>query len=337
MDNKDIVKLAVDYHRGRVQNYSKSDANDVLVKALVDLNGGNTVMDYRAIRDGKCNGVFALVEEILDNTIYEGLTNDMFFNNFVETRNLALGDRQKFLVRDNESLFYVSEIAEGTQGIRRQRLAGLREVEIPTKLYAVKIYEEMNRVLAGRVDFNEMIDLVSKSVEQQILNDVYGAFMSLTAADLGGTTYFPTAGAYDEDALLELIEHVEAAAGGYTKATIMGTPKALRQLTPSIQSDSSKEDLYGIGYYGKFYGNPTIALPQRHKVGSTDFVLDDKMILVVAGGDKPVKLVYEGDPLILTGDPQMRGDLTYEYTYMSRWGTGIILASNTGIGRYEMA
>ena len=55
-----------------------------------------------------------------------------------------------------------------------------------------------------------------------------------TADDFGGVTYFPTAGAYDEEELLDLIAHVEAAANG-KPATIIGTKKAVRNLAPSIQ------------------------------------------------------------------------------------------------------
>ena len=169
-----------------------------------------------------------------------------------------------------------------------------------------------------------------------MLNDIYSLWSNATATQLGGVTYFPTAGAYDEDELLDLISHVEAAAGGKT-ATIIGTKKAVRNLASSIQSDGAKEDLYNLGYYGKFYGTPVVVTPQRHKVGSTDFVMDDDILTIIAGDDKPIKVVYEGDPIVLLGDPINNADLTYEYLYGEKYGMGIVLAGdNAGIGRYEM-
>ena len=200
-----------------------------------------------------------------------------------------------------------------------------------------EIYEELNRVLAGRVDFNTFINKVSESFRKKLLNDVYTLWSGATANDFGGTTYFPTAGAYDEDELLELISHVEAAAGGKT-ATIIGTKKAVRNLAPSIQGTESKSDLYNMGYYGKFYGNPVVVTPQRHKVGSTEFVMRDDVLTIMAGDDKPIKCVYEGDPIVIMGDPLTNGDLTQEYLYGEKYGMGIVLAGgNAGIGRYEMA
>jgi hypothetical protein len=200
----------------------------------------------------------------------------------------------------------------------------------------VKIYEELNRVLSGRVDFNYFIGKVSESFKQKLLTDIYALWSSATAAELGGVTYFPTAGAYDEDELLELVAHVEAAAGGKT-ATIVGTKKAVRNLAPSVQGVDSKNDIYHLGFYGSFFGTPVVVTPQRHKLDSTDFVLSDDILTVIAGDDKPLKCVYEGSPIILMGDPMANADMTMEYLYGEKYGCGIVLAGgNAGIGRYEL-
>lgn len=335
-DIKDIVKLGIDGYKGSVEKYSVKQSQDTLREALIEANNGSTVLDYKAIRDGRCNGLFSIVEEILSATVVDGLQDNAFFDALVEFRNVAEGDQNLFLVDDAE-LFVVDDVSDGNQGIRRQRLAGPREVVIPTSMKMVRIYEELNRVLSGRVDFNHLIDVVGRSFDEKILNDVYTLWEGVTAADLGGVVYFPTGGSYDEDELLDLIDHVEAAAGGKT-ATIIGTRKGLRQLRESIQADSAKEELHNFGYYGKFYGVPCLSIPQRHKIGSTDFVYDDDILTVIAGtDDKPIKLVYEGDPIVLMGDPMLNADFTQEYLYGSKWGAGIVMAGgNSGIGRYEL-
>lgn len=335
-DMKEIVKLAIDAYKGHVEKYSVGQSQEALRQALVEANGGSTKLDYKAIRDGKCNGLFALIEEILSRTVVEGLTGDEFFNALVDFRNVAEGDQNIFIVEDS-NLFVIDDVANGTQGIRRQRLGGSNEVSIPTTMKMVRIYEELNRVLAGRVDFNHFINVVAESFRQKMLNDIYTLWSGATASDLGGVAYFPAAGSYDEDELLELISHVEAAAGGKT-ATIVGTKKALRALKDAIDGDVAKNDLYNLGYVGKFYGTPVVATPQRHKVGSTDFVFDDDVLTIIAGDDKPIKFVYEGDPIVLMGDPMQNADFTQEYLYGEKYGLGIVLAGgNAGIGRYQTA
>lgn len=332
----DIVKLAVDAYHGNVEQYSVGQSQEVLWQALVEANGGSTVLDYRKIRDGKCPGLFTLLETVLSRTVVEGLQGDEFFNALVDFRNVAEGDQNLFLVEDS-NLFVVSDAADGTQGIRRQRLSGVSEVSIPTVMKFVKIFDEINRVLAKRIDFNTMINKVSESYRQKLLNDIQALWNGASATDFGGTVYFPAAGTYDEDALLDVIAHVEAAAGGKT-ATIFGSKKAVRNLAPSVQGAESKSDLYNLGYYGRFYGSPVVVTPQRHKIGSTEFTQPDDVLTIVAGEDKPIKCVYEGSPIILMGNPMDNGDLTQEYLYGEKYGLGIVLAGgNAGVGRYEIA
>ena len=332
----DIVKLAIDAYRGTVEKYSVSQSQDVIRQALVEANGGNTKLNYKAIRDGKCNGLFTLIEEVLSRTVLEGLQGDEFFNSLVDFRNLAEGDQNVFIVEDS-NLFVVDDTANGTQGVRRQRLGGTSETAIPTSMKTIRIYEELNRVLSGRVDFNHFINVVAESFRQKMLNDIYTLWSGATAEDLGGVVYFPAAGSYDEDELLELIAHVEAAAGG-KPATIIGTKKGVRKLAPSIQGADSQSDIYNLGYYGKFYSTPVVVTPQRHKAGSTEFVLDDDVLTIIAGDDKPIKFVYEGDPIVLMGDPMQNADLTQEYLYGEKYGLGLVLAGgNAGIGRYKTA
>lgn len=337
-DVRDIVKLGIDGYRGTVEKYSVKESQDTLRQALIEANNGSTKLDYKAIRDGRCNGLFSIIEQILSVTVIEGLQEDDFFNEFVEYVNVAEGDQNLFVIEDN-NLFVVDDVADGTQGVRRQRLGGATEIAIPTSMKMIRIYEELNRVLSGRVDFNHMINLVANSFRNRILTDIYTLWTGVVANDLGGAAYFPAValtGVYDEEALLDTIAHVEAAAGG-KPATIVGTKKALRKLRESIQSDGAKDELHNYGFYGKFYGTPCVALPQRHKIGSTSFVFDDVTLTIVAGDPKMIKFVYEGEPIVLTGDPMTNADFTHEYLYGVKYGIGLVSAGNEGLGRYEMA
>jgi len=316
MEFNEIIKTAVDAYHGNVQKYSVGESQAALRNALVEMNGGSSVLDYRKVRRGECAQMFDLIEQILDKTVVEGLQDSDFFNQFVDFRNVAAGDQNVFTVRDS-NLFTVAEIADGTQDIRRQRLGGETQVAIPTSVKAVRIYEELSRILSGRVDFNEMIGLVAESFQKKILDDIYTVWANLSDDAMGGSLYnvgYNNAGAYSESTLLDLIAHVEAAAGGKT-ATIVGTKSALRNLQESIQADSAREELHGMGYYGKFFGSPCLALPQRHQVGTTNFVFDDNVLNIVAGDDKFIKFVYEGDPLIISRDASENMDLTQELEY----------------------
>lgn len=332
-----LVKLAIDGYKGTVEQYSVADSQKTIREALIEMNGGKTTLDYKSLRGSKGEEIFAFIEEVLPIAIAEGWTGNEYFNTLVDYRNIKLGDENNFVIGDN-SLFVVAEASEGNQAIRRQRLGGVTETPIKTKLHIVRIYEELNRILAGRVDFNDMVARVAKSFQTQMENDIYALWSGATDTDLGGSVYYPgysSAGTYDEDTLLDLVAHVEAAAGG-KQATILCTAKAARKLAPSIQGADSKSDLYNLGYYGKFYGTPVVVTPQRHAIGTTTFLLPDDIFTVVATDDKPIKFVYEGDPLMIQRDAFENMDLTQEYLYADRYGLGLVLAGNTGIGRYKI-
>ena len=74
----------------------------------------------------------------------------------------------------------------------------------------------------------------------------------------------------------------------------------------------------------------TIGVIGQMKCGKStflnSFVFEDDVLTIIAGDDKPIKFVYEGDPIVLMGDPMTNADLTQEYLYGEKYGLGIVLA-----------
>ncbi len=324
--DSNLIKLAVDGYKGHVAgDYSVNDTQEALRKALVEANGGSTKLDIKAIRDGRCNGVFAIIEELVNVIHEEGLKGDEFFMNMVEDRNLSLGDTNKFHI-ERECLFAVADIAEGTQGVRRQRIEAGQDITINTQLRAIKIYEELNRVLAGRIDFNKFVDLVGKSFTKQELDATYDAFVGMFKKL---KTPYTETGSFDEDKLLELIDHIEASTG--ETAVVVGTRKALRKIKTAVVSDSAKEEMYAMGHFGRFNGTELVAVKQRHKSGTDDFILDDNVLYVFAGDTKPIKRVTEGDVTMLMGTPMNNADMSQEFLMMKRTGIAVIFDRDFGV------
>ena len=332
--NKDLIRLAIDSYKGHAAgNYSKDDNMETLRQALIEANGGSTTLDFKAIRDGKCAGLFALVEEIITKTVIEGLPESCPLFDFVDFRNIKDGDTNVFVVKDG-GLFYVSEIAHGTQALRRQRLTGGEEYTVKTRLKGIKIYEELRRILAGRVDFNELIDKVAESFQREIRKDMYEAVVGTFENAVEPYTY-GAAGTFDEAVLTEIIDHVEAATG--MKAKILCSKQAARKITGvrGADANSAKEELFSVGYYGHFYTTPILIMENGHKPGTTEFVLKDDLY-IVAGEDKFIKFVTEGDTLIIAGDPMLNPDLSQEYLMCQQYGVSAEIAMKE-IGCYRLS
>ena len=116
----------------------------------------------------------------------------------------------------------------------------------------------------------------------------------------GLNSTYVESGSFDEDKLLELIEHVEAATGKTAK--IYGTRTALRKVNTATKGNETNSDMYNLGYYGKFNGTDMVCLKQAHNKDGKTFALENNKIFVIASDDKPVKIVNEGEGLLIERD-----------------------------------
>lgn len=325
MERNDILKLAFDLTRGQDTGYSVKESSDVLRQALIEANGGSSKIDARSMRRNKVE-IFEILEAILPAMIEEGLKGDEFFNTLVDERNISLGDSLTFVADDNTN-FVISEIADGIAHPRRQRIGQKTEVTVPTVWHAIRIYDEWSRYMAGRIDWDELIAKVAFAFKQAIYGDMYAALSGITSSTPGFNSTYVTGGSYSEEALLALVDHVEAATG--MKANIIGTKPALRKCTSAVVSDEAKSNYFNGGYYGKLAGVDMIAVRNVHQPGTDTFVFPDNVLYVIATTDKPVKFVREGDAWI---DDKLEGnaDKTVEYTYQEKYGVGIIASGRMG-------
>lgn len=330
MKNNEIVRLAMDVYHGSAmvpQEFADKRPVEVLRQALLDLNGGSAKFDFRSFRRNKTE-IFEILEEAVPFLVNEGLQGDEFFMNLVEERNLAAGDMNEF-VSDDNTLFIVSEMADGIAIPRRQRIGEKSSVSVRTSLHGVRIFDELTRFLAGRIDWNAMIDNLTKAYRAEKLNGMYTTFAGITSATPGLDSTYVTGGTYDEDKVLELVDHVEASTG--KTATIFGTRPALRKCVSAVLSDSAKDDYFNLGFYGKLAGTPLVRIKNRHAVGTSKFIFPDNKLYVIASDDKPIKHVTEGEAYILEKDGATNSDMTMEYLFTEKYGNALMVNEKMGV------
>ena len=272
--------------------------------------------------------LFALVEEILPIMAEEGIKEDNPIFKIVDYRNISDGDINEFSTK-GKALFTVADTASGVRGVRRQRISDGVSVSVPTTMKIVRVYENLGRLLAGRVSFDDLVQGVANSFAQKVLIDAYTAISGITSATAGLNSTYVQSGSYNEGELLKLIGHVEAATN--KEAKIYGTKTALRLIATASVSDEAKSDLYNVGHYGRFNGTEMIMLRQAHTPGTDTFVLNDAQFYILAGDDKPIKVVNEGTGLLHQRPALDSADMTEEYVYGQGFGTGVICAEKMGI------
>ena len=333
MERKDLVRMAVDLHNKTPQgNYSLDEMNDILKKAVFGKDYENYIENgqfdiYRATRDGKID--YTLIEQIITEGTKRELDAASPLLGFIDWQNYAEGDTGEFEIRDSDEKFYISRIAEGTQGLRRQRLFGGRKVTIKPVLHGVKIYEELRRIASGRADFGHMIDVAIKSFAQARTLDAFNATKAVFD-NIADTKYFKS-GSFDEEAMTQLIDFIEAKTG--LKASIIGSKQAVRKITSVRGNDSNtaKEQMFAMGYYGQFYTTPIYVL--NNVLDDNDQFMLPNDLYVIAGDEKFLKGVEEGTTLIIPGNPLTNADLSQEWLMAQRYAIEAIVASKNGVYR----
>lgn len=327
MGKDTVLNIALSAIHGRkVGEYSSKETSDALREAFIEMNGGSTKINPKTLYRG--SELYTLIETIVPAMIDEGIKSDSALMELVEYINIADGDENEFRTQ-GDTEFIVATSANGIQGVRRQRITDGSTVTVKTVTKSARVYDEFSRFMAKRIDFNDLVEGVARAFKKAMALDAYHCLEGITANTAGLNSTYVKSGSFDEDELIALIEHVEAATG--EKAKIIGTKAALKKVTTAVVSEKAKEDIYNFGYYGSFNGTPMIQIAQVHKPGTDVFALAQDKLWIVASDDKPVKVVNEGEGYMYEKPSTDNADLTQEYVYIQNIGTAVICAKKLGV------
>jgi len=322
----DLQRLALDAYTNKNVKFNEVTGEDAIRNMISEAVGGE--FNYKTFRSNKYD-VFSIIEEVLDVTLGVVITNQ--FDALADVKNVGVGEKPSFRVED-PSLFRIARIAGGTNDMRRQKILNSR-FEVDTDYFGAKIYAELEMFIAGRVDWASMVDRLSLSFANDLGKRIYEAVANSYSAL---NAVYGVTGTYEEDKLFDIVQHVEAKAGG-RKAVIMGTKKALRKVSKELlMSDSMKEDMNRVGFIGNIGGTDLVLLPQAHKVGTDEFFVDDNMLLVVPAQEKLVKVVIEGEAtMIEVADAGARNDQQMEYLIQKKLGVGVMQSAIYGMYKIQ--
>lgn len=330
--DKNLIKLAVDLAKGKVQNYSAEESNNTLRKAFADLMEfsleGNGKIDRKTFRRHKVE-IFEILEEIINETLNEGLGNQ--FEGFAEYRNLAWGDTNLFKVPAN-NIFRVALVSDGNSNLRRQRLRDGQEFSVDLDTYAIKIGEDFHRFLAGRVDWAELMAGIAESFRRDLTARIHTAVMA-SFGEYGSTYHDTFTSAPTEDELVEMAMHIEARTG--EKVAVYGTKLALRKLAPNAVTESMTDAKNQKGVYSVIAGIELREIEQSHDYGTDEFVIDNNFILMLPqNADKMVKVVNEGDAIIQDQQGGQTSDMMQEYFVANKFGVSVITSKVFGFAKF---
>lgn len=321
---KEVREMAYDLYKGRTGKFDAESANEAIKNIILEAGGCKDHWDMYTFMKNKYD-VFAIMRDIITPIVAENTIDR--FQSWCDIVNIGLGDTYDFEVL-NMDLFKIGYVADGTSELRRQTLVKGKLAMRAFPLGA-KFYVEFDDFRRGRIDFAMLIDRMALSFENEIakiiVKLVEESYDKLTAN-------FKKSGAYSDDAMLELVQRVQAKSG--MQPVIYGTKVALANLRKNNQgifSDEDKRAVSNTGYVGTYFGTPVVELPQSLD-RKDNFMINDKMLYVIPNGTKIVKLLFEGDmDVVECTDNAKRMDMQLEYMFMQRIQLGVAKANVYGI------
>lgn len=312
------------------------EANKKIVEKFMSVIGCNEYSTKAEIRKAiKRNQqvLFDLIEEVVPNLLQTGWQENPFFNEFVETKHIDIGDKNVFYTED-ETLLTVSKVSGNHWDIDRQRLGKGASFSVETSWYGIAVYSEYERLLTGAEDFSTFVNKLYEAVDRYVNESIYQAMLSASEQLPGGTDgngQWVKTGALDaaeKIKFLQLIEDVQMATG--MEVVIMGTKTALSRLEAMQDINWISEDMKvarnTTGKIGYWEGIRLVEIKQGFKLNDTSArLVDDKHLLIMpVGENKFIKVVNEGQPeMRQVNDNTFHQDMTYDYRYMWKMGVGV--------------
>ena len=298
--------------------FSYADLCETLRTEMKDLVGS-----YSLWRENK-NVAFKLMEETINDYLPKRVLEQ--YGQFAEIKTFAQGDRPVFTQR-----ITVASKRRAKQFITKVGLAGIYEVfkldgtsyEVPTSASGGAAQIGLEEFLDGRVDFADVLEIVMEGLDEVIYLEIERALKA--AVDKLQEANKHSQAGFNETEMDRLI----AIADAYGQATIYCTYEFAATMIPSEGwvSEEMKNQKWNNGYLANYKGHRVIVLPQSYEdETNTVKVIDPSYAWIIpTGGDKPVKVAFEGPAV---ADEYVNKDRSREIQVYQKVGVGAIITNN---------
>lgn len=307
---EEAAGLVMDSYRNTSthKDYTAEERKEGARELLVEL-----AQDYRRNKIA----IFEIIEQALEDILPDRINDTI--GRFAEIQQFKAGDKPSFRITNGEIKFY--NVALGGHVERHRKSQDV--VTIETEAIQGKVYEELPRVRAGLVDFNELINILLEKIEDALYDKIYAALIDTydtlpEANKLSDTSV-------DEKKLDRLIQRIAS----YGTPLIMGTRMGLTEL-PAIDAAEANSDIYNQGYLGKYKGVPVLEIKNVvTDETNEEFKLEDRYIYIIPEGrEKIVKVAIEDKAYVDDSDGK---DWTVNFETTVQNGVAVLQTHHIGI------
>jgi len=270
----------------------------------------------------------AIIAQICTAIVPE-VTNDVFSRYIAEVHQVGYGETARFIIESND-LFVVNDKAEGIlKGVDQPMF----DDEITVNAHPVTIDAAIDwyPFAAGIFDMGNFALKIGKSFMSYIFVKVV---KGMTQASTAYGAAYSINGVSMND-FCTLRDRVKAANGGMPVIAI-GTAAALGNLTlgGNFQVQIG-EEMNKVGYLDQYLQTPLLALDNVLVPGTTNSTAilalpNNRIYLVPAAGQRPVKILFEGEEVAVSFDADRTSDKRYGISVEMRIGVEVVLGPKYG-------
>lgn len=304
--------------------YANQDEREDAIRQKLFETLGVSVYEKNSFRKAmrKHKGeVYEIQEEIIDQVLVNGdYAKDSFFTQFVDLKNKQLGDENTFYIEGDNELT-VAEFSGSHFNLKRRRVDVGESFGVEMKDFGLAVYEYVDRIASGRADYAKIVAMIAVAVNKHLTQLAQTTFASALA---NLPAEFKGAGTYNEEQIMEVASHVQASTG--IKPYFLGTSVAIRKLQGikdvASLSNGMLDEKNQKGFLAVWNGYACVELAQGHKANSFTFTMDNNVVYVFSGGEKPVKMYIEGESEVrevgdtwngaMNADKSVEQQLTYK-------------------------
>lgn len=270
----------------------------------------------------------AVIAQVV-NCIVPEVVNDTFSRFIAEVHQVGYGETARFIIESND-LFKVNAKAEGVRKGVDQPMFD-EEFTVNASPVTIDACIDWYPFAAGIFDMGNFALKIGRSFMAYIF---LKAIRGMTRA----TTEFGAA--YTTNGITPVLwgtlkERVSAANGGMNVIAI-GTAVALSNVSlgGNFQVQIG-EEMNKVGYLDQYLSTPLLALNNVLVPGTTNtsakLALRDNIIYMIpVGGQRPVKIVFEGNEISVSFDPEHTSDKRYGISVEMRVGIEAICGPKYG-------
>ncbi len=329
----ELKELALHAARGTAPaNYSTENVNEALRSELREWCKSNIEFQRHAL------DIYELITETADEVVPPRV--EAAIGAFAEIRNVPQGQKVVFKRKLGRTRAKSFVTTVGLAGVYEAFRLDSETYSVGMTAIGAAAMVDFERMLDGEEDMAELIDIIAEGMEERVYKEVTKALQAaVTKLQVANMAVVNT---YDAAKMAKLISNVKIYGQG---AVIFATPQFIDEMGADViiparipantfpNAAIVADDIDAIHRTGRiriFRGTPIVEIPQSFTDESnSEYVVDPQFAYILpTGGEKPVKVVFEGATQILN---RQNEDWSYEFRCYKKMGLAIHSYNNWGI------